>query len=222
MVEHVYAPSTPTFVLPQRFKDFIGGTVAGIATKFFEHPADTVKVRLQTNPSLVGPSDCFRQTLRNEGVRALFRGITAPMFGSAAENAIAFITFEEVKRHLRRHPDEVLPLHRVAVAGAASGIAMSFWLTPIELLKCRQQTDTANLYRGTFDCARQTIRSEGLRAFYKGHLASMLREGPGNAFWFAGYEGTCRLLTRAGETPSSLAVITAGSVAGVSFWAVGM
>lgn len=51
---------------------------AGIVAKLVEHPFDLVKVRLQSQPldrplKYVGPLDCFVQTLRHEGLRALWR-----------------------------------------------------------------------------------------------------------------------------------------------------
>ena len=45
--------------------------------KVVEYPFDTVKTRLQSQPSdhkiFKGPLDCFRQTLSNEGFFGLYR-----------------------------------------------------------------------------------------------------------------------------------------------------
>ena len=44
---------------------------------------DTIKVRLQTTErtQFKGPLDCFLQTVRNEGVRGLYKGATPPLVG---------------------------------------------------------------------------------------------------------------------------------------------
>lgn len=52
-------------------------------SKVFEHPFDLVKVRLQSQPHdrparYLGPIDCFRQTIRNEGFLALYRVLSLP------------------------------------------------------------------------------------------------------------------------------------------------
>jgi len=47
------------------------------------HPFDTIKVRLQTTQKsqFEGPLDCVLQTVRNEGVRGLYKGATPPLVG---------------------------------------------------------------------------------------------------------------------------------------------
>ena len=44
---------------------------------------DTIKVRLQTSEKsqFKGPIDCLLQTLRNEGIRGLYKGATPPLVG---------------------------------------------------------------------------------------------------------------------------------------------
>lgn len=49
-----------------------------MAAKLIEYPFDTVKVRLQAQPfdkslRFSGPLDCFKQSLKNEGIRGLYR-----------------------------------------------------------------------------------------------------------------------------------------------------
>ena len=65
--------------------------------KALEYPFDTVKVRLQTQPQTVplrynGPVDCFMQGLRADGLRGLYRGISSPLVGAAAENSCLFFS----------------------------------------------------------------------------------------------------------------------------------
>lgn len=78
-------------------KDIAFGSIAGVAGKFVEYPFDTVKVRLQSQPDhlplrYTGPLDCFRQSLRQDGVRGLYRGISAPLLGAAIETSSLFFS----------------------------------------------------------------------------------------------------------------------------------
>eukprot|EP00698_Gefionella_okellyi_P025067 TRINITY_DN9060_c0_g1_i1.p1 TRINITY_DN9060_c0_g1~~TRINITY_DN9060_c0_g1_i1.p1 ORF type:complete len:312 (-),score=64.72 TRINITY_DN9060_c0_g1_i1:97-1032(-) len=216
-VADVCIPRPP--LLSQRVQDSIGGTVAGMACKLFEHPFDTLKVRLQTSTKYTGPVDCLRQTVRQEGAVALFRGITAPLFGSAAENCIQFIVYEEMRRRLRSEAGAPLGIFQTGICGATAGAVMSFWLTPVELVKCRQQSPPADrLYRGSLDCIRQTFKEEGLRGFYKGHIATMPREIIGVGVFFAGYETVSRALSPADGEKKAWTTIAAGSCAGIAYW----
>lgn len=81
----------------EALKDIIFGSTAGIAGKFVEYPFDTVKVRLQSQPDhlplrYTGPLDCFKQSVQHDGLRGLYRGISAPLVGAAAETSSLFFS----------------------------------------------------------------------------------------------------------------------------------
>jgi len=70
---------------------------AGMIGKIIEYPFDTVKVRLQSQPDdqplrYRGPLDCFKQSLKQDGIRGLYRGISPPLVGAAAENSALFFS----------------------------------------------------------------------------------------------------------------------------------
>eukprot|EP00117_Sycon_ciliatum_P027776 scpid80308/ scgid1063/ Mitochondrial substrate carrier family protein G; Solute carrier family 25 member 20 homolog A len=60
-------------------KDVVAGTCGGIAICLVGHPFDTLKVRLQTQPTdhplYSGLFDCFKKTLKWEGMGGLYRGV---------------------------------------------------------------------------------------------------------------------------------------------------
>jgi hypothetical protein len=78
-------------------KDIAFGSFAGVVGKVIEYPFDTVKVRLQAQPDVgglryTGPLDCFRQALKSDGVRGLYRGLSVPLLGAAAETSSLFFS----------------------------------------------------------------------------------------------------------------------------------
>jgi mitochondrial ornithine carrier protein len=78
-------------------KDILFGSIAGVIGKAIEYPFDTVKVRLQAQPSTgpltySGPLDCLRQSVRQDGFLGLYRGISPPLFGAAVETASLFFS----------------------------------------------------------------------------------------------------------------------------------
>ena len=52
----------------------------------------------------------------------------------------------------------------------------------------------AGMYQGTLNALHQTLRNEGVMAFYKGFVPSILRVLPSSAITFAVYEKTLQAL----------------------------
>lgn len=181
----------------------LGYQVAGIVGKYIEYPFDTVKVRLQSQPDHLplrykGPLDCFRQSFRTDGLRGLYRGISAPLVGAALENSSLFF-FERIGRDtlyktgLCAH-EQPLPLPALWFTGAFSGVFTSFVLTPVELVKCKIQVpaEAASTQPTLRPMAviRDIFRHEGLRGFWHGQTGTLIREAGGCAAWFGSKETT--------------------------------
>lgn len=196
----------------EALRDIAYGSFAGTVGKIVEYPFDTVKVRLQSQPDhlplqYAGPLDCFRQSLREGGVGSLYRGVSAPLFGAAAETACLFFAYRLSQDFLRSTVlskyagEEKLPLAALVTAGAMSGGVTSLVLTPIELVKCRMQVPLASpmdpsLGRsglaaksmGPLAVIRDVHRRDGVKGFWRGQLGTLFRETGGSAAWFGSYE----------------------------------
>ena len=225
-------------------KDFVAGCVGGFAGKLVDYPFDTIKVLLQTQnvaaaqhvpgsgtpkPVLYrGAWHCFTHTLREKGFLGLYKGLSAPLLGSMGENAVLFFAYSNFKRALGEVPGErELSLLELSLAGAGAGTVVPFVLTPVELIKCRLQVQQSistefRAYKGPVDCVVQTLKTEGLvNGLYKGHASTLLREIPGNFFWYGVYEGTCMAMTPAGGSKADVGTEThllGGAMAGIAYW----
>ncbi|KAL7935267.1 mitochondrial carrier domain-containing protein [Trichoderma chlorosporum] len=183
-------------------EDVVYGSFAGIAGKYIEYPFDTVKVRLQSQPDhlplrYTGPLDCFRQSIKSDGLLGLYRGISAPLVGAAAETSSLFL-FESVGRELlyrtnvtTRDKEMTLPL--LWLTGAISGVFTSFVLTPIELVKCKIQAPALSEGAAVAPLRptaviREVYRHEGIRGFWHGQLGTLIREAGGCSAWFGAKE----------------------------------
>ena len=88
------------------------------------YPLDTVKVKIQTqDPSkggqvYRGTFDCLRQLVRSQGVSGLYRGMTSPLTGVAAINAICFGVYGNVMKIIP-NPDSILSC---SLGGATAGL----------------------------------------------------------------------------------------------------
>ncbi|KAI9798972.1 MAG: hypothetical protein M1833_004325 [Piccolia ochrophora] len=183
-------------------KDILFGSVAGIVGKYIEFPFDTVKVRLQSQPDghplrYAGPIDCFRQSFQQDGIRGLYRGISAPLFGAAVETSSLFFSYRIAQNVLRTtvyQSRSELPFTGLLISGAASGAFTSLALTPIELIKCKMQVpvqgySSGRAAPGPLALVASVYRHQGLLGFWHGQLGTLIRETGGSAAWFGSYEG---------------------------------
>ncbi|KAF2172534.1 hypothetical protein M409DRAFT_63192 [Zasmidium cellare ATCC 36951] len=230
----------------EALKDITYGSVGGIISKLFEYPFDTVKVRLQSQPDhlplrYAGPLDCFRQSIQQDGFRSLYRGVSAPLVGAAAENACLFWAYRLAKDVLQStvlptDAGEALPLPALVTAGAISGALTSMVLTPIELVKCRMQvplqssldpnlgprSGLAARSLSPFAVIAEVYRREGIPGFWRGQMGTLLRETGGGAAWFGSYETLSLYFKKRLKDPEndSLPIwqqMISGAVAGMSY-----
>ncbi|XP_057763344.1 mitochondrial carnitine/acylcarnitine carrier-like protein [Arachis stenosperma] len=220
-------------------KDLTAGTIGGAAQLICGHPFDTIKVKLQSQPTplpgqvpkYAGAIDAVKQTIAAEGPRGLYKGMGAPLATVAAFNAVLFSVRGQLEALLRSEPGAPLTVNQQIVCGAGAGVAVSILACPTELVKCRLQAQSALAgsgvatlavkYGGPMDVARQVLRSEGgVKGLFKGLVPTMAREIPGNAAMFGVYEATKQLLA-GGRDTSGLgrgSLVVAGGLAGASFW----
>ena len=80
-------------------RDIFSASIGSVACCYTGQPFDTVKVRMQTNPT-VFPSVAFttKSIMTNEGASALWKGAVPTSLGMVAENAMAFGVNEALKR----------------------------------------------------------------------------------------------------------------------------
>lgn len=198
--------------------DFAAGCLGGCAGVAVGHPFDTVKVRIQTqdfrNPKYRGAFHCFSSILKNESVRGLFKGMSSPMAGVAAVNAIIFGVQGNISRHLK-DPES---LRSQVIAGSGAGFVQSFVTSPMELLKTRLQIQESSSNISPIECAKRIFKAEGINGLFRGQFITIVRDVPAFATYFFTYEYLTQKFSREGELPSAPAVLMAGGMAGVASW----
>ena len=251
--------TTEAIIANEFIIDVAGGSVGGFMSKAIDYPFDTAKVLLQTQkkPSTstastaavtkirhyTGTWDCIQHSIQTNGFTSLYKGIGSRLLGSMVENAVCFLSYASIKRELLRYKQQLegndstkLSYLDLSIAGAGSGAAVSFVMTPVELIKCRLQVSAqlpTPIYRSSWDCLVKTIQrsqrpgssllkrlSGGL---YQGHMSTMVREVPGNFGWYLTYEIACDAISNSLDIPRDelpvRAHMTAGAIAGVMYWA---
>jgi len=69
--------------------------IGGVALVYAGQPLDTVKVKMQTFPSMYkGMVNCFLRTLRTDGIaRGLYAGTIPAIVANVAENSVLFAAY---------------------------------------------------------------------------------------------------------------------------------
>eukprot|EP00092_Neocalanus_flemingeri_P020174 GFUD01021844.1.p1 GENE.GFUD01021844.1~~GFUD01021844.1.p1 ORF type:complete len:278 (+),score=32.08 GFUD01021844.1:109-942(+) len=189
----------------------------------------SAQVRLQTqsaqNPLYKGTWDCLSQTVKKEGIFALYKGMGAPLVGVAPIFAISFMGFGIGKKIQQSSPDEALGPAQLAAAGFLSGFMTTVIMAPGERIKCLLQVQQAATgppkYSGPADVVKSLDSKRGPTNIAKSAAATATRDAPASAAYFASYELIQRWLQ--GPDRQKLTVGTtlfAGGMAGVFNWVV--
>ncbi|KAM0197639.1 hypothetical protein ACHAPA_002704 [Fusarium lateritium] len=225
--------------LGQQLRAFAAGGFGGLCAVVVGHPFDLVKVRLQTAERGVYSSavDVVRKSIARDGLRrGLYAGVSAPLVGVTPMFAVSFWGYDLGKQIVRgagEVPAEGLSIAQISTAGFISAIPMTAITAPFERIKVILQVQGQKQlapgekpkYNGGVDVVRQLYKEGGIRSVFRGSAATLARDGPGSAAYFAAYEYIKRKMTPVDPLtgkPSgqlSLTAITcAGAAAGVAMW----
>ncbi|KAK4143548.1 mitochondrial carrier domain-containing protein [Dichotomopilus funicola] len=195
----------------------VAGGIGGMTAATLTAPLDVLKTRLQSDfyqaqikasrASIITPMNPLRTVVfhfnetmsilgsvyRQEGPRALFKGLGPNLIGVIPARSINFFTYGNGKRIIGEHfnnPDS--PWVHLG-AGALAGVTTSTATNPIWMVKTRLQLDknmaiesggaTKRRYKNSLDCIRQVLRDEGIHGMYKGMSASYLGVAESTMHW---------------------------------------
>ncbi|KAI5862053.1 mitochondrial carrier [Durotheca rogersii] len=225
--------------LSSQLRSFAAGGFGGVCAVVVGHPFDLVKVRLQTADKGVYSSavDVVRKSIARDGLRqGLYAGVSAPLVGVTPMFAVSFWGYDLGKQLVTTvsapSPTGTLSIGQISAAGFFSAIPMTAITAPFERVKVILQVQGQRLkpgeepkYKGGLDVVRQLYREGGVRSVFRGSAATLARDGPGSAAYFAAYEYIKRRLTPrdpatgAPKGELSLTAITcAGGAAGIAMW----
>ncbi|KAL5348212.1 carnitine transporter [Pseudogymnoascus australis] len=220
-------------------RSFAAGGFGGLCAVVVGHPFDLAKVRLQTAEAGVykGAIDVVTKSIARDGLKkGLYAGVSAPLVGVTPMFAVSFWGYDVGKNLVKKFStvhDNQLSIAQVSAAGFFSAIPMTAITAPFERVKVLLQVQGQKVlapgekpkYSGGVDVVRQLYKEGGVRSVFRGSVATLARDGPGSAAYFAAYEYIKRSLTpidiHTGKPSGQLsltAITTAGAAAGVAMW----
>ncbi|KAI9216472.1 mitochondrial carrier domain-containing protein, partial [Blastocladiella britannica] len=192
--------------LPQMF---VAGALAGTVASFLLTPVELVKCKIQVQ-NMVAAAEATAS-----------KGSSSPRLHQSRTGAAAAATAHQA----RSYTTPTAPKTSVAHALDPGHLSNTTRTVPA--------TAAAAAAAGPMDVVSRTWRRHGLRGFYVGHMATMVRETGGSAAWFGVYEVAVRELvalrereraaSSASGTPMTKAdlatteLLFAGALAGVSY-----
>jgi solute carrier family 25 (mitochondrial citrate transporter), member 1 len=156
-------------------------------------PMEVVKIRLQAQyHSLSDPLDVpkYRNAvhglftvLKEEGIGALYRGVSLTALRQGTNQAVNFTAYTEMKQWLQdfqpAYHSKELPSYQTMVIGLISGAMGPFSNAPIDTIKTRLQRTPGEPGQTAVSrivkIASEMFKQEGARAFYKGITPRVMR-----------------------------------------------
>lgn len=186
---------------------FLSGLAAGVTEAVaVVTPMEVLKIRLQAqHHSMADPLDIpkYRNAahamflvVREEGVGALYRGVSLTALRQGSNQAVNFTAYTEFKAYLQKlqpqYADKQLPSYQTTLIGLVSGAMGPLSNAPIDTIKTRLQKTPAEpgetAVQRITKIGREMFRQEGFHAFYKGITPRIMRVAPGQAVTFTVYE----------------------------------
>ncbi|CAA6669062.1 unnamed protein product [Spirodela intermedia] len=165
------------------------GAFSGAIATALTNPVEVLKVRVQMNSnSRGGPINEVRKIVREEGLRALWKGVGPAMARAGALTASQLATYDESKQALLRWTNLEEGFHLHLISSCIAGTMGTVVTAPVDMIKTRlmlqRESHGPKSYRNGFHCAYQVKHTEGFGALYKGGFATFARLGPQTVITF--------------------------------------
>lgn len=173
---------------PQMIKTF-GAMAGGVVEACSLQPLDVLKTRMQISGKGLFPT--LKTTLKNEGVTALYKGLSPFCTHLVLKYSVRW-WFNDTYRKLLASEDGTVSTPASFLAGLMSGVTEAVLIvTPFEVVKTRLQTQvsfgTKLKYNGPLDVVRKVIKEEGVQSLWKGNGPTMVRQGWNQLLLFGPY-----------------------------------
>ncbi|KAG2450018.1 hypothetical protein HYH02_000122 [Chlamydomonas schloesseri] len=184
---------------PLVWSDFYkAGAMTGFVAAFTEGPIDFYKSQLQVQiikskmdpnykPPYTSVLECVRQTIRLNGFKGPFQGLSATLLRNTPANAAYLGSFEVLKQKVAAsYGVATTDLSAATITACAGTGGIIYWLTifPVDCIKSAMQTDSIDPAKRKYTSIPVTARllwaEGGVKRFYKGFTPCLIRAAPAN------------------------------------------
>eukprot|EP00188_Purpureofilum_apyrenoidigerum_P003435 Plantae.Rhodophyta-Purpureofilum_apyrenoidigerum.ctg3589.p1 GENE.Plantae.Rhodophyta-Purpureofilum_apyrenoidigerum.ctg3589~~Plantae.Rhodophyta-Purpureofilum_apyrenoidigerum.ctg3589.p1 ORF type:complete len:301 (-),score=21.63 Plantae.Rhodophyta-Purpureofilum_apyrenoidigerum.ctg3589:9-911(-) len=165
--------------------DAFSAGLGAVTATGMTHPIDTIKTRVQT--SGVGTA-AVKQALDLSRPLTLLSGVRPVLIGTAIASSMKFGCYQSLTRALIPYFSVLHPSFLRAACATACSVLSSILYVPWEGVKQRMQTNTV-ASRSIRHAFITTFREGGIKAIYRGWLATLLRDIPFTVIELVIYDG---------------------------------
>jgi len=176
-------------------KNLAAGGSAGALSLMFVYSLDYARTRLANDNKsskkggerqFKGLVDVYKKTLASDGIAGLYRGFCISCVGIIVYRGFYFGLYDTFKPLILGDDVGVLASFCLGYAVTVSAGILSY---PIDTIRRRMMmtSGAAVKYNGSVDCAMQIMKAEGIKSFFKGAGANVLR-GMAGAGVLAGFD----------------------------------
>ncbi|RLN60156.1 hypothetical protein BBJ29_008606 [Phytophthora kernoviae] len=165
--------------MPSKSKNPVVATTAGAIAGGIETlavwPMEMIKTNLQLGSmraQYTGMLAGVRYHVRTDGIGSLYRGLTPVLLGSLPKAGVRFGAFDLVKAQLADENGKISATRNFAAGMIAGAIEATLAMTPIETLKTKLIGANTGVWEGT----QLILAKDGIRGFYQGLLATVLKQ----------------------------------------------
>lgn len=181
-------------------KWFIGnlasGGLAGALSLTFVYSLDYARTRLSNDnksskkggqKQYTGLIDVYKQTIKSDGIAGLYRGYVISCVGIIVYRGLYFGMYDSVKPMLPSNLSDNLMASFLLGWFITVGAGLASY--PIDTIRRRMMMTSGQAvkYNGSIHCASVIMKNEGIKSFFKGAGANILR-GVAGAGVLAGYD----------------------------------
>ncbi|XP_030840640.1 mitochondrial dicarboxylate carrier [Strongylocentrotus purpuratus] len=167
----------------RRVARFYFGGFAGAGAACVTHPLDLVKVHLQTQQAVqMNASGMAVHIVKNEGVLALYNGLSASLCRQLSYSMARFGIYEAMKQRLTADdPSRPLPFYQKMLLAGFAGAVGGFVGTPADMINVRMQNDIKlqpaerRNYKHALDGLWQVYKKEGVVSLWNGWSMAVAR-----------------------------------------------
>ncbi|KAF9355822.1 hypothetical protein BGX26_006070 [Mortierella sp. AD094] len=167
---------------------------AGATSTTITNPLWVIKTRFMTQNEHTpyrynNTLHAFTTIYRVEGLRGFYKGLGSSLMG-ITHVALQFPLYEKLRFWLKSADSDQVSNTNILIASSTSKMAASVATYPHEVIRTRLQNQSTYppKYRGIIHAVKLIYQEEGIRAFYRGMPANLLRTVPSSALTILTYE----------------------------------
>lgn len=174
---------------------------AGWTTSIITNPIWVIKTRMiatskHTPGAYSSIVDGIRQIYHHEGFMGYYKGLS-PALLNVSQGALQFSIYDTFKHHIilkKGNPEQRLTTFEYLYSSAISKITATMTLYPLQVIRSRLQVNNEIKTISARKLVYEIAKEEGVKGFYKGLLANIIRVVPATCITFTVYEETRALL----------------------------